>query len=117
VYCIVCALQGLPAAEDPHTKYMPDTIVCEESLFQSQLDGNVTITRSSHLPLKPLIAIQITPFWMHLTLSYTTTMDSTASESPDLDSEARIELAVAYSNLFVSFPKLSAYRDQLSPTG
>ena len=54
---------------------------------------------------------------MHLTFSYTTTMDSTASESPDLDSEARIELAVAYSNLFVSFPKLSAYRDQLSPTG
>ena len=25
VYCFVCALQGLPAAEDPHTKYMPDT--------------------------------------------------------------------------------------------
>ena len=33
---------------------------------------------------------------MYLTFFYTTTMDSTASELPDLDSEARMELAVAY---------------------
>ena len=34
MYCVVCALQGLPAAEDPHTKYTPDTIV---QLFPSPM--------------------------------------------------------------------------------
>jgi hypothetical protein len=32
VYCIICALQGLPAAEDPYTKIMPDTIVVLQKL-------------------------------------------------------------------------------------
>ena len=37
MYCIVCALQGPPAAEDLYTKYMPDTIVYVSGDVSSRL--------------------------------------------------------------------------------
>jgi len=61
-------------------------IFCEQPLI------NVLATHSSHLP----IAIQITSFLMHITFSYTTTMGSTATESLDIDQDARMTLAISH---------------------
>jgi len=71
-----------------HRGYRLSDSFCSANFFVH----SVPATQPSHLP----IAIQITSFLMHTTFSNTTTMGSTATESLDLDQDARITLTISH---------------------